>query len=666
MKLLAIDWQVFLQALEHYRRLPYGARKAFVEKVPPTQPVPGSLLGEWLEGLVASGLVVAGPQGKNFRTDAKYQGVSRALRALHRSRVFHAPSRESFQAFVLENFDGPEIASFCGPGREYYYYRDYAAVQAVYSRVCAAEWLKGFLAAEDSNWEIPYQAAGSTAYFSSEPVLRAVQALIRILIPGAAPVPIAQIPGMCPDVRPDVLAAAIHAGLRYLLVFPCLLHESLEPALGLWPTAARKLSSEIPRPPEPVTVSQPFHSPFLVDDMTSVLAACAVVPPRTRVSDSRIFEADQRALVASLGTLPQWIEQEFRVVTEKRISAALDFLRYGEFLEERGRGAREARLEVTPKGSHWLGLSEKDRLKSVLDRLRRQTKEQQPHIGHDVGLLPQHVNPNLTRHLKVIASALAATFAQLPADEFLRRSEFLAYQKEAQNPLASILREEPYFAVTISGRSVGHPSADELEQAWEEILSAFLRLRLLPLGGVRVGIDGKRAVCFAITDAGRYLLGAVDDFHVAVESSGGIVLQPNCEVVFLTPAARAEAEIARFCERLGRHIGTLFKVTKKSILEAAASGLTAERVLATLREYCGAELPGNVEREILGWFGQYRPVRIVRATLVHCPDRDTATRVMAAVGSRATRLNDTTIEWHEEKPAPSLLKKLRDMGIFLR
>ena len=462
------------------------------------------------------------------------------------------------------------------------------------------------------------------------------------------------------------MAAAIQAGLRYLLIFPCLLNESLEPALGLWPTAARKLSSEIPRPPEPVTVSQPFHSPFLVDDMTSVLAACAVVPPRTRVSDSRIFEADQRALVASLGTLPQWIEQEFQVVAEKRILPHLIFYAMASFWKSVAAAHARRDWRLPKRAAIGWGFRQKDRLKSALDRLRGQTKEQQPHTDYDVGLLPQHVNPNLTRHLKIISAALAATFAQLPADEFLRRSEFLAYQKEAQNPLAAILREEPYFSVTVSGRTLTHPSADELEQAWEEMLSAFLRLRLLPLGGVRVGIDGKRAVCFAITDAGRYVLGAVDDFHVAVESSGGIVLQPNCEVVFLAPAARAEAEIARFCERLGRHIGTLFKVTKKSILEAAASGLTAERVLATLREYCGAELPGNVEREILGWFGQFRPVRIVRATLVHCPDRDTATRVMAAVGSRATRLNDTTIEWHEEKPAPALLKKLREMGIFLR
>ncbi len=667
MKLLEIDWQAFLQVLEHYRRLPYGARRTFAEEIQPSQSVSTGVLGEWLEALLGSGLVTGTPQGKTFRVDPRYQGFCRALRAFHRNRIFHAPSRESFQAFVSENLEGPEIVSFSGAGHEYYYYRDYAAVQALYSRVCSADWLKAFLAAEGPPWETKYQAAGQSPYFSSAPVVHAAQAIIQILAPGAVPVPMAQLPGMCPEVHPDTLAAAIRAGLRYLLFFPCLLGEGLEPALGLWPSAARKLSSEIPRPPEPVTVSQPFHSPFLVDDMTAILAACAVTPPRTRVNDSQIFEAGKRSLVAALGTLPEWVEQEFRILPEKRLSVALDFLRHHNFLKEQGLGEREARLEVAELGSHWLGLSGKDRLRTVLDALRGQAKKIPAYAGYETpSLAPWGRNITLARYVAVISSALQSTFTTSPADVFVRRREFLAYQKEGNNPFADIIRQDPYSRIPVAGREVLQPSADELDEAWEEILADFLRLRLLPLGGVKVGIDSERSVCFAITDAGRYLLGAAADFHFAAESSGRIVLQPNCDVVFLAPAARAESEIARFCERRGRHVGTLFKVTKKSILEAAATGLTAKRVLDTLHEYCGADLPANVEREIVGWFGQYRQLKMVRATLIHCPDPETATRVIAAAGGRVTRLTETTLEWREEKPPPALLKKLREMGIFLK
>ena len=135
-------------------------------------------------------------------------------------------------------------------------------------------------------------------------------------------------------------------------------------------------------------------------------------------------------------------------------------------------------------------------------------------------------------------------------------------------------------------------------------------------------------------------------------------------MVFLAPSAKAESEIARFCERRGRHVGTLFKVTKQSILAAAASGLTAEHVLTTLREYCGTELPGNVEREIVGWFGQFRQVTMVPAILIHCPDAETATRVISAAGPRVTRLTDTTLEWRQEKPSPRSSRSCGKWGSF--
>ena len=38
----------------------------------------------------------------------------------------------------------------------------------------------------------------------------------------------------------------------------------------------------------------------------------------------------------------------------------------------------------------------------------------------------------------------------------------------------------------------------------------------------------------------------------------------------------------------------------------------------------------------------------------------------AVAGSRVTRLTETTLAWNESKPQPALLKKLREMGIFLR
>ena len=118
------------------------------------------------------------------------------------------------------------------------------------------------------------------------------------------------------------------------------------------------------------------------------------------------------------------------------------------------------------------------------------------------------------------------------------------------------------------------------------------------------------------------------------------MVQPNFDVVFLAPAPRAEAEFSRFAERKGRHMGTLFRITKRSILAAAAAGLTLEQTFETLRQCCSEELPPNVRREISGWFAQCRRVSLRPAVLIHCPDAETAARIQAVAGSKVTLITD--------------------------
>ena len=198
------------------------------------------------------------------------------------------------------------------------------------------------------------------------------------------------------------------------------------------------------------------------------------------------------------------------------------------------------------------------------------------------------------------------------------------------------------------------------------MLTGFLTQRLLPLGGVKVGANDRGEFCFALTSAGRYLLGSAEDFEIGAEAAGQVVIQPNFEVVFLGPNGKAESEFARFAERKGRHVGTLFRITKAGIQTAAAVGLTRERIMDTLKEHATSALPKNVEREIAGWFGQYRQVTARQAMVIDCPDAETATRVLSAAGKHVTRLSPTTLELRATKPTPALLRKLRESGIFWR
>jgi len=60
-----------------------------------------------------------------------------------------------------------------------------------------------------------------------------------------------------------------------------------------------------------------------------------------------------------------------------------------------------------------------------------------------------------------------------------------------------------------------------------------------------------------------------------------------------------------------------------------------------------------VEAEISGWLEPYRQIRVRRALLIHCPNEETAVRVIAAAPKKVTPLTATTLE-------------LRDVGIFTR
>jgi hypothetical protein len=208
---------------------------------------------------------------------------------------------------------------------------------------------------------------------------------------------------------------------------------------------------------------------------------------------------------------------------------------------------------------------------------------------------------------------------------------------------------------------------------WARILQSYWHAYLVPLGGAEVGLaDGGRLV-FRLTDVGRYILGLADRFSYrseGPETGGEVVVQPNFEIVFLTPSPLAEATLARLAERSrsqthGRGVGALFKITTASIFAAAATGLTAEQALATLRELSHKPLPLNVEREIQGWCGQCRRVTVRRAVLIHCPDAPTAARVVAVSGRKASLLSETVVELADAKFQAELMKKLKALGIFV-
>jgi hypothetical protein len=176
--------------------------------------------------------------------------------------------------------------------------------------------------------------------------------------------------------------------------------------------------------------------------------------------------------------------------------------------------------------------------------------------------------------------------------------------------------------------------------------------------------DGQ--VWFCLSTAGKYLFGQTAELvYGAPNADAAIVIQPNFDIVFLHPNLNAEVELSPLAERVGRHVGTLFRLTRRKAILAAAQGTTAEAMLATLAKHSSKPVPANVAEEIRSWFAVCRPLVTRRSVLIEAGDRETALRVQRLLGPRCAVLKDTLLEWRGTGLDPKLRRKLIEQGLFL-
>jgi len=296
MQILEIDWQRFLDDLPRFQQLPLAARLQFLEKVRPSQPVSSRELGESFDVLCASGFMLPGVRGVNATVPPKHRDFCRVMRALFRHRVFDSPSRDKFYAYLADHFTPGERGSLYGIGGSYYY-----GEHTLYTRVTSVEWLERFLAATSDRGTNQHADRWGKQWSFPPDVLEATRDLVRRLMGRASPVALTELRNLWPEGKPALLSPSLVAGMCYLLLFPALHGDQLEPVLGIWPSISKRLHRPPPKPPRTVTPHQVFESPFLMDDMASILAICATEPFRIRSNDYGLFERSYQAVASALG-----------------------------------------------------------------------------------------------------------------------------------------------------------------------------------------------------------------------------------------------------------------------------------------------------------------------------------------------------------------------------
>lgn len=692
MKLHDVDWQEVLDALPRWEALSPGARRAFLT-IKPGQGFDLVSLGAAGAELRDSGLLIA-PTGRGFLhgLDPVLRPLLVAMRAADRLRPLHGPGGVLRLEYVTDQLDTLQSYRISQPVRSYYAAADRKLAADTAS---SAAWVRGFLAAAESHgklakWEDRLRPGSEKPRLVFPAVAQALRALVQALVQHPGGVPLRAVAGLVPQAKPATVATALAAGLRYLLVFVSV-DQNADAVVGLLPAVALRLSGSV-APPEPVQARETFSAPYRVGDMTAILVEAATEPIALRASDRSLYVRAQRAIAARLASVPPWVErfaatghaeedeEEYEdeegyedgedgtpgedVDAARRVQMAAQFAAMLRLAAVKSSGGR-MRLEATRAGRAWLGHGEGERLKDVLSAMRALPQRNLSAYGSsDLDFFGAALGFQVPDRGLDARAALSTAFLSTPPGELVAVGEFARYHAQQTNPYLGPdgprVRARSFWS--------SEPTTDEgWEDVWANLLLTFLARRLLPLGCATLGRTADGTVAFALTDAGRYLLGAVDDFELAPEPGGGeVVVQPDFAIVFLAAAARAEAELARIAERTGSGVGALFRLTRASVLRAAEQGMTAAQLLETLESVSRSGVPANVARQVTDWMKAVRSIRIAPAVLVDCPDAETAGRVRALGGATVTAVTPTLLRLDADaKTRAALVKRLREKGIFV-
>lgn len=680
MKITELDWEEALGQLRRWDGLSPAARRAYLDLRPGTGMTRARLGEAAADELLGAGMVE--PPSERSSLLAVTPDTRRfhvLVRAMDRVRVLDGPER-MLDAYVKEHFTAEQTSRLAGQqAADAGWYRSRTDNAALVETV---DWVRGVLALRTPDqalrWEIPRRVPGEPTTLAVPHTLSALQRLLRALAEHPHGIPFATLDAVLPDVDPPVRAAAVRAGIRYLLLFPALRGAGMDACLGLLPAVARRMGPP-PAAPAPVTPAQTFEAAFRMADMTALLVEAAAEPIPVRGADGSLYVRSQKAIAPRLLGLPPWVadfatfgeddDSALPPGVEERITFAVELLTSRKLASIAQAGDRY-QLRPTASGRRWLALDERERLKEVL-KPWRESAQRMPmgwySDGRETDFFGVRAGFDLTRFAGLDGrAALEQAFLSIPPGVMVSLREFVRHQSEVNNPFL-------VEGVPQRGRQYGWghmPSRrEEWEALWAKVLFGFVMLRLVPFGGGRLGVVGDPAQerhAFALTDAGRYLLGGADDFELAAAPEGEVVVQPDFEIVFLAAAPRVEAELGRFAERTGAGVGALFRITRASVLRAAEQGLTADAVVGTLERVSRSGVPANVARQVRDWIGATRRVSVHPAVLVECPDAETAGRVRALGGPQVAEVTPTVLRLDATgKARAAFIKKLRDKGIFV-
>jgi Helicase conserved C-terminal domain len=529
--------------------------------------------------------------------------------------------------------------------------------------------------------------------------------IIDVFQKADGPIPLADVAGRLKGSDPGKVRSALDELIGRLALFEDLRPETWELMVGFLPSVREELTrANLPRERPPLIAIDPPEEvgpegSVIVDDLRAFLLEVAGEPPRLR-QDETLFHKEIERFKAPLEPLAPWFSQAVKWTHDSRLSQALAWARALGLVKNDSQG-KELRLDLAPKGHKWLASGLDEQYAGVFNFLLAipgRNDEYAPHL--------QWFHPTVDRYnggglvdtrflgefflvlkagkgkhtpywdskpedLSALRQALDRALSMLKPGVFYRLDSVESHLVfKEHNPLNRGLAPDQ-VAVFWANRVVP-PLEEQREEAGLTLLDAFIRRRLIPLGCVRAAIDKEGRLGIARQPRYDALFGrkvAPADMAPAATSEARVVVQPDFSVIVIGLNPTPAAELAPFCERTSRGGGQgalILKITRESVVKAVSQGLKPAEILDRLQRHASNEVPANVLKEVQEWSQWVRQVATSTLSVLRCPDRDTADRVMSALKRQGERLTDTLVAINQKRLTAADRTKLKSRGILVQ
>jgi len=374
---------------------------------------------------------------------------------------------------------------------------------------------------------------------------------------------------------------------------------------------------------------------FLTDLLT--LVDFVRVSPSKLTSAGRFFRAARNQL-AELSALHSTFFMDEDALLSLKISVArhLGLVEVG----------KDNRLRATAGAAAWEALSPEEQLRATLDAVLEM-------------MAPETLGQRFFG-LATVAMDLAADLpsqAWIPAESFWPR----VFSRHVLEVL-ELGAEGSRRAATAWERQEARPTLRALfDDARVPILKA-----LNCTGALDIGTSGSRLVF----RKGEVADVAIGSGSLARASEPLLIVNPDFEVIVFPEQGHLELvhRLCGFCERGKREVTHHLKLTRESVQRGVLRGISAEEMVATLRENSRVPLSQNIEYSVRNWAASVHPARIQTLHVLEFPTAELAETAMhlpevAPLVER--RLSPNVLVLRVAELEPEAEDALKELGVHL-